>query len=915
MRVFTPFRAAFTLHTALSSRPRARGAFQTRRRSCPSVAPLVRNRPALRASRASLAVMSSDPWTRARRAYDPFDARAVDVVDDVVVALEALRESSCEDLLERAFLRSFERALDADALPRWRDGCAVPVSVDSLEDDGEEAETAEARERVDAWTRTSAAPATLAFAEWVSMARVKARNFCMRVRGTEDVEDARVRAFDREFQEVVGAMCNARGPSRLSAILSAWYRARAREFDRAVRKRWGETSDDEENDAMETSVLERQTSIGADIAGCVEVMGLEWSAETRGMLFACQGCHKSLGRVAENAAARAVGECVKQHVVRRCHGVFDSPKLRPTLRWVRAVPLEYFKTALALKRGDGAAIESWRGRLEYAVHEHLGALRIHELFDVIVEYPDSMPAITDLRTCLQNTTLHAELVDSFVDATRSRLLHAGASTVDIVQQYIGTIKTLLELDPSGVVLELVSPPVKEYLRERKDTIRCVVTMMTDDGGDSDGDGEGALYVELGRLASGEITGNGESSVPAPNPNAGAGAMDNLDRMDSITAEMVAIASEMNVDDVHEDEPTVQQQIMSGWDAWEPEPVETEAAASRGRRRKTGDIIGLLVGIYGSKELFINEYRTMLAEKLLGKANYDTDREMHALELLKLRFGEVSLHNCEVMLKDFADSKRANANIKTRPVGGTPTSKDKRTSDILAQTPVEATIVSALFWPTFSNDVTDFKLPPEIQEHMDAYARRYHQIKAPRKMEWKPALGTVVMDVTHNDRTFEVSVNPVQASILHYFQRSKTWRAKDLAEALGVSVDALRKRIVVWMNHGVLVERKEGHEMVYALSEASGEVDDMGGVHDEDEPASGVASAEETAAAGMMVYEQYVMGMLTNFPSLPLDRIHNMLKMFVVEPVYDKSVDELEAFLVGLVSQGKLAMDGTSFAKK
>ena len=133
------------------------------------------------------------------------------------------------------------------------------------------------------------------------------------------------------------------------------------------------------------------------------------------------------------------------------------------------------------------------------------------------------------------------------------------------------------------------------------------------------------------------------------------------------------------------------------------------------------------------------------------------------------------------------------------------------------------------------------------------------------MEWKPALGTVVMDVTHNDRTFEVSVNPVQASILHYFQRSKTWRDRRFSEGTRRERRrALRKRIVVWMNHGVLVERKEGHEMVYALSEASGEVDDMGGVHDEDEPASGVASAEETAAAGMMVYEQYVMGMLTNF---------------------------------------------------
>ena len=77
----------------------------------------------------------------------------------------------------------------------------------------------------------------------------------------------------------------------------------------------------------------------------------------------------------------------------------------------------------------------------------------------------------------------------------------------------------------------------------------------------------------------------------------------------------------------------------------------------------------------------------------------------------------------------------------------------------------------------------------------------------------------------------------------------------------------------------------------------------------------MASAEETAAAEMMVYEQYVMGMLTNFPSLPLDRIHNMLKMFVVDPVYDKSVDDLEAFLLELVAQDKLIMDGAAFAKK
>ena len=40
-------------------------------------------------------------------------------------------------------------------------------------------------------------------------------------------------------------------------------------------------------------------------------------------------------------------------------------------------------------------------------------------------------------------------------------------------------------------------------------------------------------------------------------------------------------------------------------------------------------------------------RSLLAEKLLGKTDYECDREIRTLELLKLRFGEANLHNCEV----------------------------------------------------------------------------------------------------------------------------------------------------------------------------------------------------------------------------------------------------------------------------
>ena len=65
---------------------------------------------------------------------------------------------------------------------------------------------------------------------------------------------------------------------------------------------------------------------------------------------------------------------------------------------------------------------------------------------------------------------------------------------------------------------------------------------------------------------------------------------------------------------------------------------------------TSDVLNMLVGIYGSRELFITEYRSMLSDRLLAKTDYDCDRELRTLELLKVRFGEATLHNAEIMLK-------------------------------------------------------------------------------------------------------------------------------------------------------------------------------------------------------------------------------------------------------------------------
>lgn len=80
----------------------------------------------------------------------------------------------------------------------------------------------------------------------------------------------------------------------------------------------------------------------------------------------------------------------------------------------------------------------------------------------------------------------------------------------------------------------------------------------------------------------------------------------------------------------------------------------------------------------------------------------------------------------------------------------------------------------------------------------------------------------------------------------------------------------------------------------AFPRGEGEEDAAAGGGGEDERENAVASAEEQEAAGMRVYQQYVVGMLTNFDSLPLERIHNMLKMFVSDPPYDKTLQQARA---------------------
>ncbi|EEF39961.1 E3 ubiquitin ligase apc2, putative [Ricinus communis] len=620
---------------------------------------------------------------------------------------------------------------------------------------------------------------------------------------------------------------------------------------------------------------------------------------------------RSLGftSMTEDAYASAIFLLLKAKVHDLAGDDYRASVLEPIKGWIQAVPLQFLHALLAFLGDSVSSISPshslksplashpsschpgtkrpseglvrWQLRLEYFAYETLQDLRIAKLFEIIVDYPDSSPAIEDLKQCLEYTGQHSKLVESFISALKYRLLTAGASTNDILHQYVSTIKALRTIDPAGVFLEAVGEPIRDYLRGRKDTIKCIVTMLTDgNGGNPNGSGitGDSLLEELNR--------DEESQE-----NAGA------------------------YDDFHTDD----KQAWINAVRWEPDPVEADPSKGSRNQRKV-DILGMIVSILGSKDQLVNEYRVMLAEKLLNKSDYDIDSEIRTLELLKINFGESSMQKCEIMLNDLIDSKRTSHNIKARMQSSQTGSEEKELE--LSLDILNATIISTNFWPPIQEE--GLNVPDPVEKLLDEYAKRFHQIKTPRKLLWKKNLGTVKLELQFEDREMQFTVTPVHAAIIMQFQDQTSWTSCKLAAAIGVPLDALNRRISFWTSKGILAESPgaNANDHVFTLVEGMADVTKNGDscekllVGDEEGERS-VASVEDQIRKEMTVYEKFIMGMLTNFGSMALDRIHNTLKMFcVADPPYDKSLQQLQSFLSGLVSEEKLELrDGMYLLKK
>ncbi|SJX60958.1 related to component of the anaphase promoting complex [Sporisorium reilianum f. sp. reilianum] len=434
---------------------------------------------------------------------------------------------------------------------------------------------------------------------------------------------------------------------------------------------------------------------------------------------------------------------------------------------------------------DSARHDTWHHRLDYQLDKALCLTRAGQLFDLVALYPDSSAALEDLRLSLQNADQRLSVAKTLADSLHMRLLHPGAHTRDIIQMYVHLVRSLREMDPTGVVLSRVVSPLRRYLRARKDTVLVIVASMLGDDPDftllkdelERADQEEQEQEELvdnkrrrrprrslqtATAPTGAKAGSKRSAKQRRLPHARRGPTNASDSDAS---------SDEDWDDPH----------------WVPKPVE---AGSAYRMSTSKDIISMLTSIFDDRSGFIGALEKSMADQLVHVKGYKAMNEYRNNMILKKWFGEKNMGRCDVMLGDVTESRRIDSEVHQQRRVGAPSAVEGMVSRL------HPLIVSRQFWPestirpgtregatttaaptAATSGSVEFTLPPLFRHAQDEYAQTYSRSKAMRKLHWLNHLGSVQLDIElDSGDTIATECSLLQASTLEVISRCNATRA-------------------------------------------------------------------------------------------------------------------------------------------
>lgn len=334
-----------------------------------------------------------------------------------------------------------------------------------------------------------------------------------------------------------------------------------------------------------------------------------------------------------------------------------------------------------------------------------------------------------------------------------------------------------------------------------------------------------------------------------------------------------------------------------------------------------DAMGHMVTLKNSDE-FAEELKALLQERLLNTDALNFEQEERLVTMFQLRFTDLRIPECEIMLKDMQDSRGYHTTL---------------------QIPEEfqAKILSRVYWP--DPEPADYVLPWHLSHSTRVFDTAYARICPARTLQWHPSWARVTVELELEDRTFSEEVSSAQAAVIHQFQDPTVAAAYDatamqedtpiirtidqIATALNMDKDLVHRSLHFWTQKLILQAHPAGsttYRVIESLSLLS-----TPSSNNTTSSNTALAQAQAVAAAAPSppaeilpelktgldeileqkeLYTNFITSMLTNQGDMPASRMHMMLRMIMPNGFPYEEAEFVE-FLEGLGKEGVVRRAG------
>jgi anaphase-promoting complex subunit 2 len=434
--------------------------------------------------------------------------------------------------------------------------------------------------------------------------------------------------------------------------------------------------------------------------------------------------------IVQEALALAMTEVINVYVLQRCKNLAERGIFSNVIKDANVICkyMEFFDTRFKEMQGP-FKVYAIKAFIEHMI------TRSYEL--IVVSYPATKVSLVQLMNAMKSLEWFGreKLVNSLIIEIRKKLLQTSISTKQILNSYANVVESLTFFDHSFVLVHRVCNVIKDYVITRPDTIKTIIKFIT-------------------------IERPGENSSNYCN------LIFSENQLASVNDEYVLAIEETS---------------QNSWSEWKPDPHDANPYESR-LFRQSADVFSMLVMIYGSKEMFVKEYHEFLAARLvLNGWRRRFKEELSYVDMMKNRFHEGELTQCEVMLKDVEDSETFCKKLEN----------------------IDVRIISKEYWP--QKDDKSFALTESVQELREYVERLYENTrKNNRKLRWFNNYGCFVdLICEFGDISINVEIPLAYYLVINAFLENETINIEELTEQLEWDKKVVTEVIDWWIQQGCL----------------------------------------------------------------------------------------------------------------